>query len=318
MKKNIQINLNNLINFLLKYGTKIISAIVIILGILSIFITAYFNCTFYHADEKTYFKYSFGIVEILLTFFVFTIIYFLIKKILKKIPSYILLIFTCLFSLFLFIYWINAIKLNPEADQKLIHEMAISILNGNINYYLKTSQYLFLYPYQLPLTILVSITYKLFGENFLYVQYINAICSSINIILIFYISKILFKNENVQKILTLLLVGFSLYWMFFNVHFYGNIIGLSLALLSILFILLYLEKKKKIYLFFGGIFISLSILIKTNYTIFLCGISIILILDILSQQNYYKMKNTILTIIVFLIGYLLISFSYNRISKKYL
>lgn len=318
MKKNTQINLNNLINFLLKYGTKIISAIVIILGILSIFITAYFNCTFYHADEKTYFKYSFGIVEILLTFFVFTIIYFLIKKILKKIPSYILLIFTCLFSLFLFIYWINAIKLNPEADQKLIHEMAISILNGNINYYLKTSQYLFLYPYQLPLTILVSITYKLFGENFLYVQYINAICSSINIILIFYISKILFKNENVQKILTLLLVGFSLYWMFFNVHFYGNIIGLSLALLSILFILLYLEKKKKIYLFFGGIFISLSILIKTNYTIFLCGISIILILDILSQQNYYKMKNTILTIIVFLLGYLLISFSYNRISKKYL
>lgn len=319
MEKNIQIKLNNLINFLLKYGTIIISTIIAILGVLSIFITAYFNCTFYHADEKTYFKYSFGIIEILLTIFIFIIIFFLIKKVLKKIPSFLLLIPICTFCLILFIYWINAIRLNPESDQKLIHEMAISFLNGGIDYYLKTSQYLFLYPYQFPLTLLVSAIYKLFGENFLYIQYINAICSVGNIILIFYISKILFKNETIQKILALLLGAFSLYWMFFNVHFYGNIIGLFLALSSTLFTLLYLEKRKKIYLIFSGALICLSILIKTNYSIFLCGIAIILILDILLNLDYsknfkYKLKNIITIISAFIISYLIIIWAYNRIS----
>ena len=56
-----------------------------------------------------------------------------------------------------------------------------------------------------------------------------------------------------------------MYWMFFNVHFYGNIIGLTLALTALLFTLLYLEKDKFYYLIFTGIFIALSIIIKTNY-----------------------------------------------------
>ena len=319
MEKNNLKKTNNFLNYLLKYGNILISIIIAILGILSIFITAYFNCTFYHADEKTYFKYSFGIEEILLIIFTFFIIFFLIKKGLKKIPSYVLLISICIFSLILFIYWINALKLNPENDQKLIHEMAISFLNSGIDYYLKTSQYLFLYPYQFPITLFVSAIYKLFGENFLYIQYINAICSVANIILIFYISKILFKNENVQKILALLLGAFSLYWMFFNVHFYGNIIGLFLALVAILFTMLYLEKNKTFYLIFSGVFIALSVLIKTNYSIFLCGISIILILDIFlnldySKNFYYKLKKIITIIFSFVISYFIIILAYNRIS----
>lgn len=319
MEKNNQTNLNNLINFLLKYGTIFISTLVAILGILSIFITAYFNSTFYHAEEKTYFKYNLGIIEISLTIFTFILIFFLIKTVFKKISSSILLILICIFSLALYIYWINALRLNPESDQKLIHEMAISFLNGNIDYYLKNSQYLFLYPYQFPFTLLVSAIYKLFGENFLYVQYINAICSVSNIVLLFYISKILFKNEGVQKILALLLGAFSLYWMFFNVHFYANIIGLFLALISTLFTLLYLEKKTKIYLIFSGSFISLSILIKTNYSIFLCGITIILILDILfhldsTKSIIYKFKTIITIISSFIISYFFIIFAYNRIG----
>ena len=55
------------INILQKYGLIIISIIIGLIGILSIFITAYFNCTFYHPDEKTVFKYSFGILEIIIS-----------------------------------------------------------------------------------------------------------------------------------------------------------------------------------------------------------------------------------------------------------
>ena len=71
--RNINYNkFQKIIFFLLKYGTIIISIIIGIIGFLSIFITAYFNSTFYHPEEKTSFKYIFGCVEILITIFVVT------------------------------------------------------------------------------------------------------------------------------------------------------------------------------------------------------------------------------------------------------
>lgn len=305
MKDKIQ----NIINFLLKYGFIIIAVILGIIGILSIFITAYFDCTFYHPAEKTYFKYSTGIIEITISIFVILLITILNKKILKKIPSLIMLIFILITCIIIFITWINTMRLNPETDQKLIHEMAIGILKGYADYFTGTAQYLFLYPYQFGLALLVSVIYKIFGENFIFVEYLNAICSIANLALIYYISKILFKKESIQKILTFLLCGFSIYWMFFNVHFYGNIIGLTLALTSILFTLLYLETHKFYKLIFSGIFISLSILIKTNYNIFLCGIIIVLVVDILSNP---KLKHCFF-VLFFLIGYLCIQLCYSLI-----
>lgn len=313
MKKINNNKFQNLINFLLKYGTIIVSIIVGIIGILSIFITAYFNSTFYHPEEKTSFKYSVGIIEIIITSLVVLLILFINKKILKKIPSIFILIPIAIFSFLLYIYWINAIRLNPETDQKLIHEMALTLLGGNIGIYANVSQYLFLYPYQFALTFVVSLIYRLFGENFLYIQYLNAICSIVNIFLLFYISKLIFKNENVQKILSLLLGGFSLYWMFFNVHFYGNIIGLTLALIAILFTILYLEKDKFYYLIPAGISISLSILIKTNYYIFLCAIICILLLNIIKKWNL----KVLLIFPIFIISYFSINIGYEQILKHY-
>lgn len=313
MKKIDNNKFQKLTSFFLKYSTLIISLIIGIIGVLSIFITAYFNSTFYHPEEKTSFKYSFGIIEIVLTIFVTILILTINKKILKKIPSIVILIPISILSLILYFYWVNALRLNPETDQKLIHEMAVTLLSGNIGNYNNVSQYLFLYPYQFALTFVISIIYKILGENFLYVEYLNCICSFINMFLIFYISKIIFKKENIQKILALLIGAFSLYWMFFNVHFYGNIIGLTLALAAILFALLYLDKNKFYFLIPAGIFSSLSILIKTNYSIFLCAIILILLLDIIKKWNY----KVLLIVPIFISSFLIINLGYKQIIKYY-
>ena len=143
----MEAKIQKVINFLLKYGLIIISIIVGIIGILSIFITAYFNCTFYHPAEKTYFKYSIGILQILISFLVFLLIALLNKKLFNKIPSLAILLPILLVCMLVFIVWINAMKLNPETDQKMIHDMAIAILNNNISDFTSTAQYLFLYPF---------------------------------------------------------------------------------------------------------------------------------------------------------------------------
>lgn len=140
MSKLIENNkFQNIIEFCLKNITVIISIIVAIIGVLSIFITAYFNTTFYHPDELTHFKYTIGIIEILVSIAVIALIIFIVKKILKKIPSKILLILLLIASSILFVFWVRILKLNPETDQKMIHDMAISFLEGNIKNFTRNS-----------------------------------------------------------------------------------------------------------------------------------------------------------------------------------
>lgn len=168
---------------------------------------------------------------------------------------------------------------------------------------------MFLYPYQFGLTFFVALIYKVFGQDYMNILIINCIASIINIFILYSISKLLFKNENIQKILVILLGGFALYWMFFNPHFYGNIIGLTFALGAVLFTLFYLEKGNWLNLILSGVLISIAILLKSNYNIFLCGIILILVLDIVKK---WKLKNLFI-IPIFLIGYLGINLGYNAI-----
>lgn len=310
-KENINNKFQLVINFLQKFFLKVISILIGIIGVLSIFITAYFNSTYFDKNEKTFFKCDINIFEIIIVILSVFIIILLNKKIFKKVSSKILLILLLIFDIFVFFFWVKTLKLAPNADQNKINKMAIAFLDGKLGEYLKTGEYLFMFPYQFGLTYFVSAIYKIFGRNFIYIEYINILCSILNIFLIYYISKLLFKNEDVQKILVLLLIPFSLYLMFLNVFFYGNIIGLTLALIAVLFTMYYLNNDKKYNLFLAGIFISLSILIKTNYYIFLCGILLVLILDIIKK---WKLK-TLCIIPIFLIGYFIINLGYSGLLK---
>ena len=113
-------------NFCIK-NIVIVAAIIIgIIGILSIFITAYFNTTITNPVEKTSFKYSFGIIEILLTLLSVFLIAILSKKIFRNFSSKKLLFLLLICAAIPFVYWIKTLQLVPEADQKMIHEMAIA------------------------------------------------------------------------------------------------------------------------------------------------------------------------------------------------
>ena len=220
-------NIENIINFFIKYCLIIISIIIGIIGVISIFVTAYFSTTYNTASEVTFFKFSFGIIEIILSLLFLSIIIFIFKKITIKIPAKYLLSISLVFMLVIFISWIYLIKLEPIDDQKRIHEMAIDMLNDRIGLYFVQPMYLFLYPYQLGIVFFVSVFYKIFGQNFIIFQYVNCIFSVINLFLLYLISKEIFEEDDIKKIVNILLMGFGLYFMFYNVYFYGNIVGLS-------------------------------------------------------------------------------------------
>ena len=303
---------DKIIDFLIKYGVIIIAFLIGFLGLLSIFITAYFKTTYNSATEVTYFKFSFGIIEIILSAVFICLFLFIQRKILKKIPNKVLLVAISFILLVVFIGWIYILKLEPIDDQKRIHEMAIDLIQGKIGLHFAKPMYLFLYPYQLGIVFFTSIFYRIFGQNFLVFEYVNAIFSIANVYLIYLISKEIFKDEEINKYLLILLICFSPYLMFLNTYFYGNIVGLTFALISVLFILKYLNSKKIYNVLIAGITIEVSIILKTNYNIFLCGIAIILILEIIKNWDIKKL----LIIPVFLVGFFIVSFSYNISMEK--
>lgn len=206
-------------------------------------------------------------------------------------------------------------RLAPTADQAEVSKIAKALINdNNIASYIKDGGYLSVYPFQLGISYIFSIIYRIFGQNFMNVEYINVLCSLLNMFLLFLISKEIFKNEKVQKILSLLLGLFGLYFMFFNVHVYGNIIGLSFALSALLFTLIYLRTNKLYNIILAGVLIEISIIAKSNYNIFLCGIIAILIFNIIKKWNL----KSIAPIPILVISILLISTSYKVIIvKKY-
>ena len=129
----------------------------------------------------------------------------------------------------------------------------------------------------------------------------------------FKITKILFKEEKVQKILNFLLIGFSIYFMFFNVHVYGNINGLTFSLIALYYTLKYLEEKKKRYLVVIAITMTISIALKSNYNIFLCGIVITLALDFLKDKKIRTIVGIIGIIIVYMLFQFILKFSLEKI-----
>ena len=91
-------------------------------------------------------------------------------------------------------------------------------------------------------------------------QTFNVIYSTLNGVLLFYICKRIFKEEKVQKICLIFISFFSLYWTFFNTHIYGNIPGLTFALLGVLFTLKYLDNHKFYNMVIIGAFLTIAYL----------------------------------------------------------
>lgn len=275
-----------IINFFIKYGIIIISIIVLLIGILSIFITAYIPSSYDSLLEKTFYKYNIGIFKIIFSIICILLLALFCRKALKKLSSELIILSIIIVSLFVFMFWVNLMRLAPTADQQAVDEIANYIIdNNNVDPYLVDGQYLSFYPFQLGISIVFSIIYRLFGKHYMNVQYINVLCSLLNMFLLFLISKEIFKDEKIQKILAILIGIFGFHFMFFNVHVYGNIIGLTLALFATLFTLIYLRTNKIHNIVLTALLIAISIIIKSNYNIFLCGIVVILILNSIKAWN---------------------------------
>lgn len=303
--------------FCTKYLLLIISILILIIGLSSLIITAFFkNATYSSVPEITNYKFD-NIIFMILGCLAFLLIMFILYNHTKKIKTKWLFIFSLLIISISQLLWVYNLKFIPRADQEAIIVAAKELLQGNFEIFGDPGSYFGRYPFQLGIIYYIALIFKIFNTTEpLILQIFNVGFSIINILLMYKITKQLFKNKKIEKIILFLLLGFSIYFLFFNVHIYGNINGLTFALIALYNTLRYLKTKNKKNLVVIAVTIAISIILKSNYNIFLCGIIIILGLDCIKNKNIINMVGIILILLTYLGIQFLMNASIEKCTNK--
>ena len=175
--------------------------------------------------------------------------------------------------------------------------------------------YLFKYPHQIGLVSLERLLLMLLGsENVKGLFIINLILSICDNFLLYRITDLVFKNSKVSK-LSMVMAFLFLPHIFFILFVYGINYGLFLVLLSLFFLIRFINDKK--WVDFAGTLIPLilAVVIRSNYIIMAITIFIVLILDFLRTKSW---KNILLSILPFIIVSLfngILVNSYEQASK---
>lgn len=185
--------------------------------------------------------------------------------------------FLIIYDFVLCMLWIVLSNTKEGADQAQVLYSAKQFATGNYER-LAYNQYMGLFPYQLPLSLLYEPFYLLFGDvtPFLW-QFINAflICT-IQYLLYLIVRNYLNLKEHINLYLLLQLGNLPL--ILYTSFIYGTIIGLFLALAAIYLLFQYAAQHKWKHLLLSSLFIACSCLLRTNNIIVMIALIIFSIL----------------------------------------
>ncbi len=196
-------------------------------------------------------------------------------------------------------------------DTPVISDFAV-ILNAAQNLLNKVNvinntDYFFRNAYQTGPVIYTYLFLRIFNSVW-FLKIINCILSSINCVLIYFICLKFTSKKSAQK--SSLFYGFLVFPLFFNTVLSNQIPGSTLFYLALLIFLNNKESLKSYVI--CAILLSLGNLIRSEGIIFICAITGLYILYIISKKVSKKMHQGILILIL---TYFILGFSYSTIIK---
>ncbi len=285
------------------------------IGITAFIFTYYYTDQYFGNKEVVNLRVDNILLNILGTI-IFLMIIYIVKNIIKKIPNKILIAVTTILIMLISTGIVFFIKFTPRADQECMIYAATEFMKGTYDW-LDAGNYLHRFPYQLGFVYLVETIFRMFNsQSPLLLQCMNVICIGTIVILLYNFTNKMFKDDNTNKIFSILMLGF-LPIMFFSTFVYGNIIGLMFSLIAMLCILIYRENRKIRYLILSSASIGVGIILKSNYQIFLIGMEMLFLLDFIENKDKKIFVGMILSIIcVIVFPKLVYLYTENRTGKE--
>ena len=288
-------------------------ALISILFLISIFSTSYFDPGNMWAEHPLY-RWDNPLWFFLFAMAVFLFLYFADQKEwLEKLPSRILLAGLLAYTFAISLHWVNVSGIVPDADQKAVSFVASLTAQNNFLFF-EPEKYMQIYPNQLGMVSILEILYRLSGgEHFRLFQYLNCVgnCLIFGMLYLF-VEKCLHKKR-ITNLFLILCFG-CCHLILYSTFLYGTTLGLAFALVAVYLELLFLERKKWYLGISSAVFISLSILIKNNYSIFFVGMLLLLLYTGIHKKRPECIFLAFLSVLLFGVAKNALEFSYETRS----
>lgn len=254
--------MNKLISIFDKSLNFIFTIFLSITALCSFFFTTYFPKTYY---EIPYVKFSIGIFELIC---VCSFIYFF-YQLAKKISLETVLKISSIIIIVVAVFWVILIRYIPQADQELLLEIIESLRYGSF-YAIQKGGYLSKFPNQLGITLFMEFLFLLPGDTVFLFQIVNITCLPFLLFAIYKITKTLFNNETVSKLVCILAVLFFPI-LLYTPYFYGNVISITFSCLGIYKLLEFMNHNLFRTFFYSCLFFAIGYCFKTNLLVVICA-----------------------------------------------
>lgn len=238
-----------------------------------------------------------NVLFLVLCFLVFSLISFVSNKITNintnKVAKIVSLIVVTIGLI-----WVTTLLSYPMADQEFVLFSSARIDAGDYSDLAKGG-YLGMYQHQLGLVTYFRLLNRLFGNfNYRGAQLVNCFLGGLFTYSGYKITSLLSKENKTTELIYLLLVLFCMPFYGYMSYVYGEIPSIAFLALSF-WMYLSINKENKLYKYLLlFLFLTISILLRQNYLIFVIGMLIVSAIKYI--ENYKEIKKILLCIVIVL------------------
>jgi hypothetical protein len=180
---------------------------------------------------------------------------------------------------------ILAIKPLPVTDSKTIDTILAEFASGDYSSLTEKGGYLFTWPFQLGYVLFGEIVDSIFGHgNYLAWDMLLLIAILVTVFFLYRITWEIFEDRAVCSIMALMSLG-MLFFYNYSTFVYGDIYSLLPQTIALYATILYVKRKKPLYLVLTAVCIAFAVIIKTNCEITLIAIVMIVIFSAFKDKD---------------------------------
>lgn len=205
-------------------------------------------------------------------------------------------------------------KILPASDPLKLQKIAEQMLQGNFQAFEK-GEYMYRYPFQSGYLLLFYYVIRCFGDNsYLVMQLINVAADIIICYSTYKITGLIWENPSIE----ILVAEIIFLPLRLNViYIYGNMLGYSAAILGVYLELKYFKEKKSIYGLLSAVSITMGIIWKSNALIFLCGMILFALYQLICTGERARGVLFIgITICIYLLGNRMVSYKMETLTGE--
>lgn len=199
------------------------------------------------------------------------------------------------------VIWILATRMYPAADQETLVNIAADMRSGVYSAW-QPGGYMFLYPFQNGILLMIYAISRIFtGNTYLAAQFVNIPFCILGIIASSMCVYKLFKSKNLMRI-TAILMTLWLPFAMYNTFIYGTVLGFALMMSAYWITLSYFEKRDVWKIVAASLLAALSVILKSNYSIMLIALIILIAMDIIRRCNIRSIAFVIMLVVTLAAG----------------